>query len=391
MEKSRTNVFLLLAAALLLVLVVAVGCGGGATTTTQAPAGGDTVTTAATQTSESTASTLAPAAETITLKFAAYHPASTDEAKLGQEFIDQVTARTNGAVKIEFFPGGALLKAADMYDGVVNGVADIGEGSLSYNVGKFPETDMASAPLFVSSSWIITHALNDFYQKYKPAEFNSTHVLWMWANGPAVLLTAKKPVKTLEELKGLKIRAQALTGQIAKSLGASPQSVAMNELYDGLSKGVVDGVLVDPSVLVSFKLGDVIKYMTDSSKAVGNSYVFYIVMNNDSWNKLPDDVKKVIDEVANELVEKTAVAINQEDIAGIEYAQKAGAEIIPLSDAEVAKWQAAVAPVVDDYIAALAKTGLSEASQREHLKFLQDKVAYYTEQQKTQGIPFPMK
>ncbi|OGO18917.1 MAG: hypothetical protein A2144_05245 [Chloroflexi bacterium RBG_16_50_9] len=330
-------------------------------------------------------------AKTINLKFAAYHSPTTDEAKLGQEFIDLIQVRTNGAVQIQYFTGGSLLKAGDMYDGVQNGIADIGEGALSYNPGKFPEMDLSTAPLGVPSPWSITHTVNELYKKYKPAEYNSTHVLWMWGNGPAVLMTSKKQVTNLDELKSLKIRAQALTGEIAKALGAAATSYAMSEMYDGLSKGVVDGVLVDPSVLVSFKLGDVVKYVTDVSKAIGNSYTFYITMNNDSWNKLPDNIKDIFTRTADELIEKSAVAINQQDIAGIDYFKKAGGQIVPLSSAEAARWQAAVSTVTDNYIASVTKVGISEAVQREHLKYMQDRIAYWEGEQVKRGIPFPLK
>src|SRR5665811_1696840 len=150
MRIGRVSVYSLLAAVLLLVLGVAIGCGGNTTTTTQA-----TATTAPTGSTESTATTAAPQTETISLKFAAYHPPTTAEGLLMQEFIDQIEARTNGAVKIQFLPGGSLLGAKDMYDGVKNGIADIGEGSFSYNTGKFPETDLISAPLGVPSPWVI--------------------------------------------------------------------------------------------------------------------------------------------------------------------------------------------------------------------------------------------
>jgi TRAP-type C4-dicarboxylate transport system substrate-binding protein len=366
--------------AVVVVLILAVSCSGSTTTTSQSSS------TPSSSTSTSTA------VSTINLKFAVYHPPTTSEAQLCQEFADTVKAQTSGAVQIQLFTGGSLLTAPNMYDGVVNGIADIGEGALSYNPGKFPETDLSTCPLSVQSPWSITHAINEFYQKYQPAEFNSTHVLWMWSNGPAVLMTAKKPVRTLDDLKGLKIRAQALTGDILGALGGAATSYQMAELYDGLSKGVVDGVLVDPSVLVSFKLGDVTKYVTDCSKAVGNCYDFYITMNNDSWNKLPKNVQDVFTQVASDMVEKSALAINQEDIDGITYAKNAGDEIIPLSDAEASRWQAAVASVTANYIASITKdSNLSVDTENEHLKYLQDRVAYWTAQQTTQGIPFPLK
>jgi TRAP-type C4-dicarboxylate transport system substrate-binding protein len=367
-------------AAVVLILLLAMSC-ASSTTSQPAPA----------PSSSATAPT-STAVSTINLKFAVYHPPTTSEAQLCQQFADAVKAQTNGAVQVQLFTGGSLLTAPNMYDGIVNGIADIGEGAMSYNPGKFPEVDLTTCPLAAQSPWSITHAINEFYQKYQPKEFSDTHMLWMWENGPAVLMTAKKPVRTLDDLKSLKIRAQALTGDILTALGGAATSYQMAELYDGLSKGVVDGVLVDPSVLVSFKLGDVTKYITDCSKAVGNCYDFYIVMNNGSWNKLPKNVQDIFTQVAGDMVEKSALAINQEDIDGITYAKNAGDEIIPLSDDQIPLWQAAVASVTANYIASITKSGgFSVDTENEHLKYLQDRLAYWTAQQTTQGIPFPLK
>ena len=168
-------------------------------------------------------------------------------------------------------------------------------------------------------------------------------MMWMWGNGPSGLFTTK-PVRTLEDLKGLKIRAQGQDGQVAKALGAAAQALPMSEMYDALSKGVVDGVLVDASVLISFRLGDVIKYITDCSPAVGNAFLFYVTMNNNTWNKLPPDIQNTFRETCDEYIEKAAVAINQQNIDGLQYALNAGAELFELPDSEIARWKALADP-----------------------------------------------
>lgn len=327
--------------------------------------------------------------KTINLKFAAYHPASTAEAKLCQSFINEIQAKTNGAVKIQFFPGGSLLAARGMYDGIAAGVADIGLGDMGYTVGKFPESEITLCPLGVTSPYSFTHALNDFYTKYHPKEFNGTHMLWMWGNGPSVLMT-RKPVATLDDLKGMRIRAQGENGTVIKALGGTPEALPMSEVFDALSKGVLDGVQVDPSVLVSFKLGDVVKDITDVSKAVGNGFVFYVVMNQRAWNKLPPDIQSVFNQVTGEFVEKAAMAINQEDIDGIQYAAKRGVKFISLSDAQVSKWNAMVDPIAKDYIKSLTSRGFSIAEEDAHLKYIESRLSYWAEQQTKKGVPLPL-
>jgi len=337
--------------------------------------------------------TLAPltfaAGQPIKLKLAAYHADGTYEAKVLKAFIDEVQAKTHGAVQIQFFPGGSLIGPKEMYDGVSSGIADIGAGDLGYTPGKFPETELALAPLGITSPYSFTHALNDFYTKKHPKEFNGTHVLFLWGNGPAVLMTTK-PVVNLESIKGLRIRAHGANGTVAKALGASPQHLPMPDVFDGLSKGVMAGVLVDPSVLVSFRLGDVVKEITDLSKAVGNGFVFYVTMNKNAWNKLPPDVQAVFNQVAAAWVEKTALAINQEDIDGIQYARKAGVKIDKLTADETVKWHALTQSIATDYAKSLVKRGFSINEQNENLKYLQERLSYWTGQQVKLKIPFPL-
>jgi TRAP-type transport system periplasmic protein len=331
----------------------------------------------------------AASSPTIKLTFAAYHAASTAEAQLCKSFIDEVQAKTKGAVEIQFFPGGSLLAAGGMYDGVSTGVADIGAGDFSYTTGKFPETELALGPLGVTSPYSFTHAINDFYTKYHPKELGATHMLWLWGNGPSVLMSTT-PIATLDELKGKRIRATGENGRIIKALGGSPETLPMSEVFDALSKGVLVGVQVDPSVLVSFKLGDVVKSITDVSKAVGNGFIFYVVMNKKAWDRLPPHIQTVFNQVASAWVDKAALAINQEDIDGIQYAAKAGARFITLSNAQTAKWKAFVQPLVQNYIKGLASKGFSAHEQTAHLEYLEHRLAHWAEQQVKHNIPLPL-
>lgn len=382
----------LVAGLMLLVMVFLAACSSPAATTTTAPATTKPPTTTAPVTKAPTTTapaTTAPAtssAPIYTLKFASYHAATTEEAMFCQAYINDLQTRTNGRVKVDFFPGGSLLTAQNMYDGIQNGIADIGAGSLDYTIGKMPQTQMGLLPLYAASPWIITHALNDFYTKYTPKEFSAVHMMWLWGNGPAILMTTK-PVKTLEDLKGMKIRAQGENAVIMKALGGSAQSVAMAEMYDGLSKGVVDGVMVDASVLISFKLGDVTKYILNCSKGVGNSFVFFVVMNQGTWNKLPADIQAIVTQLNTEYVEKSGVAVNREDIDGLNYAKSKGDAFVDLSDAEVTRWTAAVSSINSDYLKDLASKGFT--GQEDVLKYIIDRVAYWTTQQTVQKIPLP--
>jgi len=292
-------------------------------------------------------------------------------------------------VKTQLYTGGSLLAAAAMYDGIVKGMADIGEASPSYNQGKFVEYELAQRPFSMTNSWVGTHAVNDYYNQFKFKEFSDTHVLFMYSVGPSLFMTTK-PINTMEDLKGTTIRGLGASGDIVKTLGGIANSLAMGELYDAISKGVVSGVYSDAGVLIAFKLGDVVKYITVCDKAVGSSAIFWIAMNKNSWNELSADQQKVVNEVCNEWVEKAALAENQQYIDGIKYALQQGAQLIRLTDAETARWQAATSPLTDSYAAdVITSKGFTADEAQARVKYLRERVSYWTDQQSKQGIESP--
>ena len=112
--------------------------------------------------------------------------------------------------------------------------------------------EIMELPLGFPSSWIATHVANDFYEKFKPKEWDTYHVLMFSTSPPNVLQTLSKPVKNLEEIKGLKIRGQGRIADIVKSLGATPVPIEIVDLYESLRRGVVDGTLTAPRNIERF-------------------------------------------------------------------------------------------------------------------------------------------
>ena len=133
----------------------------------------------------------------------------------------EVEKRTNGRVKITYFPNGTLTPAAQTYDNVVKGIADIGESVFGYTRGKFPMMAMIDLPLGYSSGVQSTGLINAYYNKFKPKELDEVKVLFVHAHGAGIVHT-KKPVYKLEDLKGMKIRAEGTVVPIVEALGASP-------------------------------------------------------------------------------------------------------------------------------------------------------------------------
>ncbi len=294
--------------------------------------------------------------KTIVLKYSNFFPAPHMNSVLADQWCKEVEKRTNGRVKINYYPGAVLTPAAQTYDSVVRGIADIGLSCQAYTRGKFPLTEAIDLPLGYKSGYVATKMINEFYKKFTPKEYDETHVLYLHAHGPGIVHT-KKPVNKLEEMKGLKIRSTGLSAKLAQALGAAPVGMPMTESYDALSKGVADGILCPEEALEGFKLGEVISYTTEDYPAA-YSTAFFVVMNKAKWNSIPKDIQAIIDQINTEWIEKTGKNWDEIDKSGRIFAQKHGVKVIPLSAQEGARWAAAARPLLDEYVKSMKAKNL---------------------------------
>ena len=305
----------------------------------------------------------------IKLNYSNFFPAPHKNAVLSVEWGKEIEKRTNGKVQVTVFPGGTLTPADKCYDGVVKGLSDVGMSVLSYTKGRFPLTEVIDLPVGYRSGTAATKLVNLYYNKFKPKELDDTKVMYLHAHGPGILHT-KKPVTTLEELRGVKIRSTGTVAEIVKSLGGTPVAMPMPETYDALQKGIAEGVMCPMEALKGWKLGEVIK---SSTQNYGSAYsiAFFVVMNKDKWNSLPADVQKIIEQVNQEWILKHCATWDEIDKEGIEFTQKLGNKILPLSKEEDAKWVKAVQPMYDGYVNSMKAKGLPGA---EALKFCQEEL-----------------
>ena len=324
----------------------------------------------------------------VKLKFSNFFPATHQYAILGQQFCDEIKKRTNGKVEIAYYPSGILTTAPKMFEGVVNGVSDLGLSHCEYTRGRFPVTETLSLPMGYPSGYVAGQTANDFYNQFHAKEWDAAHVLLFYSTGPQIISTVKKPVKTLEDLKGLKIRATGRPADILKAVGGTPVGVEMADMYDGLQRGVVDGVLSSMEVQKGWKVGEIIRYATLSYK-VGTVYTFYIVMNKNKWNALPEDAKKIFTDVAAQWKDKYGVASNDIDIEGREYLLKNGGQLIPLSDEEAKRWVSAAQPVVEKHIKELEAKGHKRADLEGYVKFISERIPVWTKKEKELKIASP--
>lgn len=297
-------------------------------------------------------------AKTIRLTYSNFFPPAHIQSKLAEAWCKEVNKRTNGRVQIDYFAGGTLTKAQQNYDGVVTGLSDIGFSVLAYTRGRFPVMAAVDLPLGYKSGKVATKVINAVYKKFMPKELQDTQVMYLHAHGPGLVNTKDKPVRKLEDMKGLKFRAHGTSAEVVKALGGTPVPKPMPETYQMLQKGVVDGAMYPLEADKGWKLGEVTKYCT-LDYAAAYTTGFYVVMNKDKWNSLSPDIQKIIMQINAEWEPKHGQAWDDSDTAGKKYFQSKGGQLITLDAKEMARWKKAVAPIIDAYVESMQKQGIN--------------------------------
>lgn len=285
----------------------------------------------------------------VTLTYSNFFPPTHIQSKLAEEWCKEVEKRTNGEVVVQYFPGQTLTKADQVYDGVVSGISDIGLSLFAYTRGRFPVMEVVDLPLGYPNGVVATEVVNEVYRELRPKELDDVKVLYLHAHGPGLVHSRVRPVRTMEDMKGLKFRATGLAAKIVTALGGTPVAMPMPETYPSLQKGVVDGALYPMESNKGWKLGEVTKYMTENFSMAYTSS-FFVVMNKQKWERLSPAAQKAIDEVNAEWVAKTAAAWDESDQEGRAFFLEQKNEIIPLSPEEAARWKQAVQPIIDGYV-----------------------------------------
>ena len=291
----------------------------------------------------------------ITLNYANFPPAPTFPCVQMERWKKEVEKRTGGRVAIKTFPGGTLLGAKNMMDGVIAGQADIGCLCMAYQPGRFLVTNAIALPVGFPNATVASLALWDLYKKYKPKAFAKVKVLTMFTCAPANIY-AKKPVRNLEDLKGLELRASGGVAQALKALGATPVGMPQSETPEALQKGVVKGAASSLETLMDFKYAEICKYVTIFN---GPVYPFAVVMNMDKWNSLPKDVQDVMNSMGVEQAFWTGNYMDKHVNKSIEWSKKNhNIEITKLTKKELANWNRLLRPLKDKWITQAKAKGL---------------------------------
>jgi TRAP-type C4-dicarboxylate transport system substrate-binding protein len=287
-------------------------------------------------------------AKPVELSYSIFFPESHVQCQTAEAWAREVEKRTKNRVKITTHPGGTLTKAEECYEGVVSGRSDIGMSCFAYTQGRFVLLEALDLPVGYPNGKTASRIATEMARKYRPQELADAHLLYVHAHGPGIL-ASRKPVKTLEDLAGMRIRATGLSAKIVGALGGSPVAMSQGDTYDALKNGQVEGTLCPMESLKGWKQGEVIDYVTDSS-VIGYTTAMFAVMNNKKWEALPTDVQKIISDVSDEWVEKHGEAWDQADAEGKLYVTELKHSIITLSPEERKRWAEKMKPILDDYV-----------------------------------------
>lgn len=278
-----------------------------------------------------------------------------------EPFAEDIAELTDGRVTAEVYPGAALGDPTAQYEMTTTGVADVSYAIQAYNPGKFPLTSVADLPFIAETPEKATSVVTDLYDAFPEVqeEYADNKLLWLFGIDSDQILTIDKPINSLEDLKGLKISTPSpASNKVVEAWGATPVFMPMNEVYEAMQKGVVDGRLGPFSAVANFKLNEVTGYITEGDFYTTN---FVISMNKSVWEELGEDDQEAITSLIDKYRDLSAEVYASDAQKGKDLAKETGIEINELSDEDKAEFKDALDPLHDKWIEEMEKEGLPGA------------------------------
>lgn len=291
------------------------------------------------------------AQKTVDIKLAHFFPVTHPaEVELIQPWVQEIAEATEGRVIITSYPGQTLLPADAIYDGVVSKIAEMGLSCFSYTRGRFPVLEAFELPgVTYSNSKVASKVAWDGIQELNSSEVQDTKLMMVFATGPGDLYT-KEPVRNLNDLKGLTIRATGLSAKTLQALGASPVAMPQSEAYEALSKGVVKGNLGPIEVLQGWNQAEVTEYITLTPFLYNT--LFFITVNHDVWNSItPQDQETILD-INERFFSEVAMGLwDKQNESALSFAVlENDMEVLELPEEEIEQWIKLIEPIQNEYV-----------------------------------------
>lgn len=283
---------------------------------------------------------------------------------------------SGGRITVKRFPGSQMGPVQQHYDFVRTGQADVAWFLHGATPGRFPLTELVQVPYLVGSAEIGTKVLNDseLRSRYLDAEHKGVNVLLLLTHQPGNVHTTKKPIRTVEDMKGLRIRfASPTIRDFIAALGGTPVGVLPTEQVEQLQKGTIDGVFIDyGGAGIAFKMGGVLKYSTEMYSYVSS---FGVAMNPDFWNRLPPDLQGIVTKSMTGVEKEVGEAWDGLDVPGKKAIMDGGGEAIRLSPEENARFRKIGADVAEARVKELESKGMPARAIYDRMKSLAEEHA----------------
>jgi len=349
-------------AALLLTLsLVVAACGGDAPVTADAPVeqGGD-----------AGGGAVAPA-EVIELTVATFFTSASPFSAGYTQYFKAIEEASGGRVKFVLFEAGSLLEQTAILSGVSTGRADIGVIADAFHPGELPLNQAASLPFVTSNSEAQVRAFQQVYDSNEAfqQEYSAQNlrVLYFVPPGPNTMQSTV-PVASLDDLRGVRVRALGVLAQALSAVGATTVSIALPEVYEALGRGVIDAALTGIELVRDLSWFEVAEYTINPGTGMFISNP--MVINLDVWESLPDDVKQLFEDAREDAIQRGLEAQVEAALAACAEIAELGGTVLSLPDDVLAEWEelvwddlragyleragAAAEEFLDQYLAAIA-------------------------------------
>ncbi|AVR88777.1 TRAP transporter substrate-binding protein [Thauera aromatica] len=288
--------------------------------------------------------TTAATAQEVILKVSHMWPTTALGHQQLVPWCDKIAAESNNRMKCQIYPamqiGGTPTQ---VFQQVVDGIADIGWTLPGYNSGRFPSVEVFELPFMSHKAETTSRALWEYYEKYGQKDFAQVKPLAFHVHDNGQAHNSKRPIQTMEDFKGLKMRAPTrLTNKMLAEMGASPVGMPMPAVVEAVSKGVIDGYLLPWEIVPSMKLHELTRYHSETAATEPALYsaVFVVAMNKAKYDSLPADLKQVIDANSGiELSARLGRAWDDSAAPSREVAIRNGNQFNTIPASETSKWR----------------------------------------------------
>jgi TRAP-type C4-dicarboxylate transport system substrate-binding protein len=307
-------------------------------------------------------------AQTITLKVQHFLNAqSIQHTVMLKTWCDNIAKDSNNRLNCQIYPSMQLGGTpAQLYDQARDGVADVVWTLPGYTAGRFPSMEVFELPFMMTNAEATSRAAWDYYEAHAKEEFKDVKMLAVHVHGPGNIFTAKKQIKTLADIKGLKLRAPTrLTTKLLATLGATPVGMPVPQVPDALSKGTIDGAVIPYEVAPGLKIDELAKFTAEPDRTAPALYtaLFVVPMNKAKYDSLPADLKAVIDKNSGrEFSAFLGKTQSGNDVPGKEKLIAGGHQITVIQKAELEAWKKASSNIDEEWVADMNKRGLNGAA-----------------------------